>query len=94
MNLHPDTQTFLARSPHKLLIDGEWTPALSGETYTSINPSDGTALAEIASAGREDVDRAVVAARRAFENGWADDAAARARTAAAALGRSDRRPRR
>ena len=56
--LHPNTQTFLARSPHKLLIDGEWMPALSGETTTSINPSDGTKLAEIASAGREDVERA------------------------------------
>lgn len=69
--LHPDTQAFLSRSPHKLLIDGEWTPAASGATYTSINPSDGAVLAELASAGVEDVDRAVAAARRAFANGWA-----------------------
>lgn len=72
MNLHPNTLAFLARSPHKLLIGGEWTPALSGETYISINPSDGTTLAEIALAGREDVERAVSAARSAFESGWSD----------------------
>lgn len=70
--MNANTLAFLARSPHKLLIGGEWTPALSGETYISINPSDGTALAKIASAGREDVERAVSAARSAFESGWAD----------------------
>ena len=69
--LHPDTQTLLGRSPHQLLIDGQWTPAASGETYTSFNPSDGAVLAELASAGTADVERAVTAARRASENGWA-----------------------
>ncbi len=70
--LHPDTQEFLSRSPQQLLVDGQWTPAASGETYTSYNPSDGSALCELASAGVEDVERAVIAARRASENGWAD----------------------
>ncbi len=70
--LHPDTQAFLSQAPLQLLIDGQWTPATSGITYTSFNPSDGTALAELASAGVEDVDRAVTAARRASEDGWAD----------------------
>jgi len=70
--LHPDTQTFLDRSPLELLIDGQWSPAASGATYTSINPSDGAMLAELASADIEDVNRAVDAARRAFDNGWAE----------------------
>lgn len=68
--LSPGTTRFLSQSPLKLLIGGEWAPALSGETFTSTNPSDGTSLAELASAGVEDVDRAVAAARQAFEAGW------------------------
>lgn len=68
--LSPGTQQFLAKSPHKLFINGEWVPAASGETYASFNPSDGTFLADLASAGPEDVDRAVAAARAAFEGPW------------------------
>lgn len=70
--LQPGTRTFLAQAPHKLLIGGEWVAAASGETYTSINPSDGSNLAEIAAAGVGDVERAVQAARRAFEGGWGE----------------------
>ncbi len=70
--LSPRTTQFLAQLPHKLLIGGEWVAAASGETFTSINPSDGTTLAHLASAGAADVDRAVAAARRAFEAGWGD----------------------
>jgi acyl-CoA reductase-like NAD-dependent aldehyde dehydrogenase len=73
MSLKPltaDTQRFLDASPHKLLIDGEWVDAASGETFASINPSDGTHLADLASAGPEDVDRAVAAARRALDGPW------------------------
>lgn len=66
------TTRFLTQSPLKLLIDGEWVSAASGETYTSISPSDGSALAEIPLAGQEDVDRAVQAARRAFDSGWGE----------------------
>lgn len=55
----------------KLLIGGKWVAAASGETYTSINPSDGSAIAQLASAGVEDVERAVQAARSAFDSGWA-----------------------
>lgn len=64
------TTEFLAKSPHKLFIGGEWVEAASGETYTSYSPSDGAHLAELTSAGPEDVDRAVAAARRAFEGSW------------------------
>lgn len=64
------TTEFLAQSPLKLFIEGEWVDAASGETYASFSPSDGAKLAELALADLEDVDRAVAAARRAFEGTW------------------------
>ncbi|MDP3135842.1 MAG: aldehyde dehydrogenase family protein [Burkholderiaceae bacterium] len=60
----------LGGSDRLLLIDGRWTPALSGRTFPTINPSNGKVLAQIAQAGPEDVDLAVAAARRAFEGPW------------------------
>ncbi|HMK97665.1 MAG TPA: aldehyde dehydrogenase family protein, partial [Acidimicrobiales bacterium] len=53
----------------KAFIDGDFCEAWSGEQFVSINPATGKALAEIASCGSHDVDRAVSAARRAFEDG-------------------------
>lgn len=50
----------------RLFIDGEFTDALSGETLATLNPHDNSVLAEVALAGREDVDRAVAAAQKAF----------------------------
>jgi phenylacetaldehyde dehydrogenase len=64
----PSAHAFLSRKP-ALLIDGQWVPAVSGETFETVNPADGSVLAHIASGDREDVDRAVRAARRAFEEG-------------------------
>ncbi|MEU3210569.1 aldehyde dehydrogenase family protein [Nocardiopsis alba] len=58
------------RETYDLFIDGEFTPALSGEHLTSLNPADEETLARVAVAGEADVDRAVVAARRAQENVW------------------------
>src|SRR5258708_14081260 len=56
-----------------MLIDGEWTQAQSGETFETVNPATGSVLAAVASGGPADVDRAVAAARRAFEQrSWAD----------------------
>lgn len=68
--LQPATEQFLSRAAHKLLLDGEWVPATSGRTFSTYNPSEGAALAELALAGIEDVDRAVVAARRALDGPW------------------------
>lgn len=48
-------------------IDGRWVDAASGETFESTNPATGEVLGQVARSGREDVDRAVQAARRAFE---------------------------
>ncbi len=51
-----------------LFIDGKKVPAAEGKTLEIINPADGSALAQVAAAGGEDIDRAVRAARRAFND--------------------------
>src|ERR1700742_2519770 len=56
------------RSPHNLLIDGEWVEAASGQTFATINPATEETLAEIAHGQAEDIERAVRAARRAFDD--------------------------
>ena len=48
-----------------LLIDGEWVPALSGETFTTTNPATEAVSGVLAKAAEPDVDRAALAARRA-----------------------------
>ena len=60
---------FLARDAHKLLIDGQWLPADSGATLDVINPATEAVIGQVASAGKSDVDKAVKAARRAFDEG-------------------------
>jgi acyl-CoA reductase-like NAD-dependent aldehyde dehydrogenase len=55
-----------------LFLDGKFVPAASGKRFATVNPATGETLAEIAEAGREDLDRAVAGARAAFESGpWA-----------------------
>jgi aldehyde dehydrogenase (NAD+) len=53
----------------RMLIDREWVDAVSGRRFATINPATGTVIAEVAEGDRADVDRAVQAARRAFESG-------------------------
>ncbi|MGP4043775.1 aldehyde dehydrogenase family protein [Streptomyces sp. 2A115] len=50
----------------ELLIDGKQVPAADGRSFTVLDPSDGTVLAQVALAGKADVDQAVAAARSAF----------------------------
>ena len=50
-------------------IDGKYVDAASGQTFDCINPATGAVIAKIAACDKEDVDRAVAAARRAFESG-------------------------
>ena len=50
-------------------IDGKYVAAASGETFDCVNPATGEAIAKFAACDKEDVDRAVIAARRAFESG-------------------------
>ena len=54
---------------YKMLVGGEWIDALSGNTFESINPYTGRVWATAPEAGEEDVDRAVRAARAAFDEG-------------------------
>jgi aldehyde dehydrogenase (NAD+) len=55
-----------------LFIGGEFVPSASGKRFATTNPATGETLGQIAEAGREDLDRAVAAARAAFESGpWA-----------------------
>ena len=54
---------------HKLFIGGEWVEAETGETIDVINPATGMVIAKIAAANAADVDKAVKAARKAFESG-------------------------
>ncbi len=55
--------------PRKMLINGKWVESASGKTFPSYDPSTGEVLARIAEGDREDIDRAVKAARAAFETG-------------------------
>jgi aldehyde dehydrogenase (NAD+) len=55
-----------------LFIGGELVDPRSGEYFATLDPSTEEPLAEVAQAGKEDVDLAVRAARDAFENGWSD----------------------
>jgi aldehyde dehydrogenase (NAD+) len=58
------------RKPHQLLIDGHRVPSSSGRTFQSLNPATEEVIATIAEGNEADVDRAVAAARRAFEGPW------------------------
>ena len=52
-----------------LIISGKRVPAADGRTFETINPATGEVLAAVAEAGTEDVERAVAAARKAFDEG-------------------------
>ena len=54
----------------RMLINGEWVRAASGKTFESRNPATGELLANVAEGDKEDIDRAVAAARAAFEGPW------------------------
>ncbi len=59
---------FLAKK-RQLLIDGEWVDAASGKTFPVYEPATGEVIAHVAEGEKEDIDRAVKAARKAFESG-------------------------
>jgi aldehyde dehydrogenase (NAD+) len=54
----------------KMLIDGQWVDAASGKKFETLNPATGEVLATVAEGDAEDINRAVAAARRAFEGPW------------------------
>ena len=58
----------------RLFIGGELVQAASGRTYPNINPATEEVMGEVADAGPEDMERAIAAARRAFdETDWSTD---------------------
>ena len=62
---------------NELFIDGAFVPAASGQTFDDITGRDGSIITRVAKGGAEDVDRAVAAARRSFDDGrWADQSPA------------------
>jgi aldehyde dehydrogenase (NAD+) len=64
--LHP----FLDGRPKRMLIGGEWCDSVSGQAFDSRNPANGELLARVARGAAADIDRAVIAARKAFEGPW------------------------
>jgi phenylacetaldehyde dehydrogenase len=66
--MDPFVSSFVTRK-HKLLINGKWVEAASGRTFPTYDPSKGEVLSQVAEGDREDIDRAVKAARAAFETG-------------------------
>ena len=53
----------------KLLINNRWVPSESGKTFATVNPSTGEEICQVAEADEADVNKAVHAARRAFDHG-------------------------
>jgi phenylacetaldehyde dehydrogenase len=55
--------------PRRMLIDGQWVEAESGQTFPTYDPSTGDVICHVPSGEKEDIDKAVKAARTAFESG-------------------------
>jgi phenylacetaldehyde dehydrogenase len=68
-HLSEATSRFLA-GKHRALIGGEWVDAVSGKTFETFDPGTGRVIAEVAECDAADVDKAVAAAREAFEGPW------------------------
>src|SRR6184192_873475 len=64
----PRVVSFLEK-PRKMLINGNWVDAVSGKTFPTYDPSTGEVLAQVAEGDRADIDLAVKAARKAFDEG-------------------------
>src|SRR5438105_7225158 len=64
-----EVASFLKGQPKKLFIGGRWVDSSGGKTFATYDPATGEELAKVAEAGAEDVDRAVVAARKSFDRG-------------------------
>ncbi len=67
-SIMPAVRGFLSGNK-KLLIDGKWVEAASGNTFATTDPATGQTLTQVALGQGEDIDRAVRAARRAFDAG-------------------------
>ena len=67
----PESTDVVSIAPrYGLFIGGEFVPPADGGTFATLNPATEEPLAEVAQAGQQDVDRAVAAARAAYEGPW------------------------
>ena len=66
--IHPQVAEFIDK-PRKMLINGKWVNSVSGKTFPTYNPATGEVLAQVAEGDREDIELAVKAARKAFDQG-------------------------
>src|SRR5512142_369568 len=67
----PESRSIVSvKESYGLFIDGEFTPGAEGHAFKTISPASEEVLAEVTEAGPADVDRAVTAARKAYENTW------------------------
>ena len=68
VTLERTVEEFIA-APRQLFINGQWAEAASGKTFDTPNPATGETLARVAEGDAEDINRAVSAARTAFDEG-------------------------
>ncbi|MGA8458479.1 MAG: aldehyde dehydrogenase family protein, partial [Streptosporangiaceae bacterium] len=68
VTLDRNVEEFIA-TPRQLFINGQWADSASGKTFETPDPATGETLARIAEGDAEDINRAVKAARKAFEEG-------------------------
>jgi phenylacetaldehyde dehydrogenase len=66
--LNQNVSMFIAKT-QKMLINGRWEEAVSGKTFSTFNPATGDVLSRVSEGDKEDIDRAVIAARAAFDSG-------------------------
>src|ERR1700735_5680331 len=66
--IHPQVAEFL-ETPRKMLINGKWVSSISGKTFATYNPATGEILAQVAEGDGQDIEEAVKAARKAFDQG-------------------------
>ncbi|MFZ0045470.1 MAG: aldehyde dehydrogenase family protein, partial [Streptosporangiaceae bacterium] len=69
VTLDRNVEAFIG-SPRQLFINGQWVDAASGRTFETPNPATGETLAHVAEGDAEDINRAVRAARAAFDGPW------------------------
>ena len=71
-SMHKGVEEFIGK-PRHMFINNQFVPSASGKTFPTYNPATGEVMAQVAEGDREDIGRAVKAARKAFENpAWAD----------------------
>jgi aldehyde dehydrogenase (NAD+) len=66
----PESTKVAIKDEYGLFIDNAFMPAEDGSTRETLNPANGKLLARVAEAGEADVDKAVLAARRAYDKTW------------------------